>query len=117
MKLGQKVRFQKSLVDVYNRQQDIDKHETLKFAKENGMIIIQVDNGPYVDSKWEVKKHDTIQEGIICGVRTVDITGYLDSEWGGWIPGKRKKVYLVARNMVGFDRVPEEFIEEVCQHE
>ena len=50
-------------------------------------------------------------------MRTVDITGYLDSEWGGWIPGKRKKVYLVARNMVGFDRVPEEFIEEVCQHE
>ena len=36
MKLGQKVRFQKSLVDVYNRQQDIDKQETLKFAKENG---------------------------------------------------------------------------------
>ena len=63
MKLGQKVRFQKSLVDVYNRQQDIDKQETLKFAKENGMIIIQVDNGPYVDSKWEVKNMTQSNKG------------------------------------------------------
>lgn len=45
---------------------------------------------------------------MICGVRTIDISGHLDDE--GWKFGKRKKVYLVARNMTSLDRVPEEFI-------
>lgn len=104
MKLGDKVKFQKALTS-YNC--DWDKEESIKFAKEHGIFVDE--NSNYIGSKWKVKKFKDIQEGMICGIRNIDISGSFDYE-EGWVFGQKKKVYLVAINMTGFLRVPEEFI-------
>lgn len=111
MKLGDKIQYQKCLIKSNWIRNDIDKEATKEFAIKNGMRYDEGDiycDGWTVFSKWKVKKYLEIQTGMICGVRTIDISGHLDDE--GWKFGKRKKVYLVARNMASLDRVPEEFI-------
>lgn len=111
MKLGDKVKFNKSLTSS-RWHADWDKEESIKFAKEHHIFVEESNEyvkGAYIKSKWKVKKFKDVQEGIVCGVRSIDISGYFDYD-EGWIFGEKKKVYLVARNMTGFDRVPEEFI-------
>lgn len=111
MKLGDKVKFQKSLT-ASKWHQDWDKDETIKFAAENKISVFegkQYTNGICVRSKWKVKKLKEAQEGIICGVRTIDLNGSYNYE-DGYCFGDSKKVYLVAVNLSGFLRVPEEFI-------
>jgi hypothetical protein len=113
-KLGNKVKFQKSLIlSKLCKCGDFDKKETLKFANENGLYYEEDDdiyiNGLTVLSRWKVRKFENIQEGMICGVRTVDLSGQWDREYG-YIYGQRKKVYLIATNLRGFYVVPEEFI-------
>lgn len=111
MKLGDKIKFQKVLTSS-RWHADWDKEESIKFAKENGIYVKEgkeYTNGVFIKSKWKVKKFKDTQEGMICGVRNIDISGSLDYE-DGWVFGLRKKVYLVATNMTGFLRVPEEFI-------
>lgn len=111
MKLGDKVKFQKALTSS-KWHVDWDREESIKFAKENGIYFRESNEykaGVFIKSKWKVKKFESIQEGMVCGVRTIDISGSLDYE-DGWVFGLKKKVYLVATNMTGFLRVPEEFI-------
>jgi len=112
MKLGDRIRYQKCLIANKKWSGNIDKEATKEFAKTNGMRYLEGDifiDGWTVLSKWKVKSYPTIQEGIICGIRYIDITGGLNDEYV-WEFGKRKKVYLVARNLTTFDKVPEEFI-------
>ena len=108
MKLGDIIQFQNAITD---SRWDWDEKETIKFAKKNKMPIKFDDifsGGFCVRSKWKVRKYDLIKEGMVCGVRYIDISGRFED--GYWEFGKRKKVYLVALNMSGFVRVPEEFI-------
>ena len=112
MKLGDRVQYKKCLIASKWFCGDIDKEATKEFAITNGMRYAEGDfyyDGWTVLSKWKVKTYPEVQTGIICGVRTIDISGQYDYD-EGWTSGKKKKVYLVARNMTGFDRVPEEFI-------
>ena len=111
MKLGDKVKFNKSFTSS-RWHADWDKEESIKFAKENRIFIREGSeyiNGVFIRSKWKVKKFKDVQEGMVCGVRSIDISGYLGYE-EGWMFGAKKKVYLVATNLTGFWRVPEEFI-------
>ena len=48
----------------------------------------------------EGEKHKDIQEGIIYGVRTLDLNGIYNYE-DGYCRGDSKKVYLVAVNLSG----------------
>ena len=57
----------------------------------------------------EGEKHKDIQEGIIYGVKVLDLNGIYNYE-DGYCRGDSKKVYLVAVNLSGFLRLPEEFI-------
>lgn len=109
-----KVKFQKVLTSPKQWLWlcDWDKEESLKFANDNNISTrddTRYPNGVFIQSKWRVKKYEKIQEGMICGVRSIDITGSCDVEFG-WEFGEKKRVYLVAINMTGFFRVPEEFI-------
>ncbi|MDD4804462.1 MAG: hypothetical protein PHN69_04740 [Candidatus Pacebacteria bacterium] len=111
IKLGDKVEFKKALTSS-KWHADWDAEETKKFAAENNITVIEDSRfagGIRVRSKWKVKKFLNIQEGIICGVRTIDLNGSYGYE-DGYCFGDHKKVYLVAVNMTGFLRIPEEFI-------
>jgi hypothetical protein len=108
LKLGDKIKFQKALTSS-KWQSDWDREESIKFAKKHNIFVSESTNGVFIKSKWKVKKFKKIQEGMICGVRNIDISGFSDYEYG-WEFGKKKKVYLVAQNLTGFSRVPEEFI-------
>lgn len=103
MKLGQKVRFQKELKK--NEYWNVDKEETEKFRESKGI-------GPDGLLHWQVRKHETVLEGIVCGKRVISLNGYYDGE-GYYDFRKRLNIYLVATNMSGFHRVPEEWLEVV----
>lgn len=111
MRLGDKVRFKKALTSS-RWCTDWDKEESIKFAKENNVAVHESSeyvNGVFIGSKWRVRKFEDVQEGMLCGVRNVDINGIFNWE-DGYSFSDRKKVYLIATNLKGFWRVPEEFI-------
>ena len=99
LKLGQKVRFKKEFVKGFH------------LTKEEQALGIQ----------YGVLKHETEKEGIIAGVRNIGYKGYWDCDTGEygqsygtwWNVEETKKVYLIATNLRGFHRVPEEFIEVI----
>lgn len=114
MKLGEKVRFKKALVAVPSSYESWDIEETKKFAKENNITVFEDSSyykGVIVKSRWKVRTYDNVQEGIICGVRNIDLNGSFDYEYG-YSFGNSKKVYLVAKDLRGLLRIPEEFILE-----
>jgi len=105
-KLGDVIYFKKSLIPVKKSffHKSIDREATKEFAIKRKIGYIEGEHlygGFSMPSKWWVKSYQTLQKGMVCGARNI------------WINGKQIKVYLIARNMAGFDRVPEEFIESV----
>ena len=119
-KLGYRVLYQKRLTE---KPRMADKEETIKWADENKIEVCNrnsnehgssyIPHGWWIRSKWEVQTLDKPFIGVICGIRNIDITGSANEEYY-WEFGERKKVYIVARNLRGFDRVPEEFITGVA---
>lgn len=98
MKLGQKVRFKKYL----------RKNNYCNWCSEN------------LDKDFDYQKYDTIKlgkekEGIVCGKRVISYRGYTYQDEYGWhhVSLEKKVIVLVANNMMGFYRVPEEWLEEV----
>lgn len=97
-KLGDVIYFKKSLIPAKKPffHKSIDREATKEFAIKRKIKYIEGEH-----SKWWVKSYPTLQKGMVCGIRNI------------WINGEKIRVYLIARNMAGFDRVPEEFIESI----
>ena len=99
MKLGQKVRFR-------------------KYLRKNNYCNWYSGS---LDEDKDYQKYSTIElnediEGIICGKRVIGFRGYtyIDYEYGTEYTSLEKKtVILVANQMMGFYRVPEEWLEEM----
>ena len=101
LKLGQKIKFQKELIkDEYKRSSDTDQF----YAKFPGSIA----NREKHMRKHGVKDNGKVMEGIMCGKRVIDMDGCPDE--GYFQPGHKQIVYLIAVDVRGFHRVPEEFI-------
>lgn len=91
MKLGDKVKFDRELIIRKNSRRWKEEERTREL------------------------KHDMPLTGIICGVRTIVSKGILEGgidESYYLVPTEYKKVYLVATDLRGFHRVPEEWIIE-----
>src|SRR5690554_4068083 len=98
MELGQKVRFKKYL----------RKNNYCNWY--SGSLDKNVD---YL--KYATIKLDKEEEGIICGKRVISYRGYTDQDEYGWhhTSLEKKTVILVANQMMGFYRVPEERLEKL----
>lgn len=101
MKLGDKVKFQKELQKSKSRIRNISD-EMIQFAKNRG---VSIKNG----LKWSIYDNKTVLSGVICGKRNIDMNGSFSYD-DGFCFGKSTSVYLVATNLTGFHRVPEEFL-------
>lgn len=117
MKLGQKVIFQKEL----KKKCNISESETLEFLGSVGAIsprnLEKIRKGAkYLLPNWGIYDNKKHLKGIIAGVRNIDITGSMDYE-DGYIHGNKLKVYLIATNLRGFHRVPDDFILETLEKE
>lgn len=58
--------------------------------------------------RLRIKEFPETQEGMVCGVRNLSLARIEGMLWE-----KSRRVYLVAQHMQDFDKVPEDFIEEV----
>lgn len=111
MNLGDKVKFRKELRKGINLKTD----ETLEFVKltkvRNEIDLQKRINNPacYSYANWGVWDNGKVIEGVYCGKRMIDMTGRADYE-GYYEFGTRLTVHLIATNVMGFHRVPEEFI-------
>lgn len=115
MKLGQKVLFRKEL----KKRCNISSKETLEFLGSVGAIspwkLKKIKKGArYLLPNWGIYDNKKHLEGIIVGVRNIDITGTMDYE-DGYIQGNKLKVYLIATNLRGFHRVPKHFIARMSE--
>ena len=102
MKLGQKVKFKKYLrKNNYCNWYDYGKDLSSDYQK------------------WSEIKLDEEKEGIVCGKRIISYRGYTESdEYGLYhISLEKKVVILVAAQMMGFYRVPAEWLEVVEDEE
>ncbi len=100
LKLGQKVKFQKEVLK--RRKYECDPGETEALKNSLGLKKHRMN--------WNVRVNKKVQEGIICGIRHVDLNGAFDNSDGYYEFGKPLRVYLVATGMSGFHRVPEQFL-------
>ena len=111
MNLGDKVKFRKELRKGINLKTD----ETLEFVKvtkiRNEIDLQKRINNPvyYSYANWGVWDNEKVIEGVYCGKRMIDMTGKADYE-GFYEFGTKIVVYLIATNVMGFHRVPKEFI-------
>lgn len=92
IKLGDRVMFSRELVFIKNFTYDKEEARALEF------------------------KHPAEKTGVVCGVRTYPSKAIL--RFGGDSPDQLEvtqyqQVYLVATDLRGFHRVPEEWIEEI----
>lgn len=88
MKLGDRVRFSGELVKVGARH----------FLQREEL--------------WTEFKYDRPLEGIVCGKRRIARYGELEYDYTLSIE-EYQQVYLIATDLRGFHRVPEEWIEKV----
>ena len=99
MKLGDKVKFSMELV------------------KQPQQIDISENSGTW--HLWFSKEHKTTLTGIVCGIRTIAETMAWTRKRSGldgvddYIEKTHVKVYLIATNLRGFHRVPEEWLEPI----
>ena len=102
MKLGQKVKFKKYL----------RKNNHCNWYDRSLMEDVDY-------QKYATIKLDEAEEGIICGKRVISYRGYTDhDEYGSYhVSLEKKVVILVANQMMGFYRVPAEWLEEVEDEE
>jgi hypothetical protein len=114
MELGQKVRFQKEL----KRDSSAHKPESIQWAIGKGLTRrksleeyenLSLHSGYDKAIQWGVVDNGKVLEGVYCGKRNIDIDGRYDWE-GGYEFGRKMTVYLIATNIMGFHRVPEDFI-------
>lgn len=95
MELGQEVRFNKEL----KKGKNLEYSDNLYYEYKNGL-------------RWGTVEHEKELKGIVCGKRTISYRGWVDKDYGNFVTEEYKQVYLVATNMKGFHRVPEEWIKE-----
>jgi hypothetical protein len=100
-KLGESVRFKK---------------EYLYKLRSNPIVADENEEGGHY-FRYGIQEHAEIKSGIICGRRRLviekDIEVCTDGDgrfWGRGYNYKYQSVYLIASNMSGFHRVPEEWI-------
>lgn len=111
MNLGDKVKFQKELKKGIN----LNTEDTLEFVKNANIrsekeLERRISRHPFCSyANWGVWDNEKVIEGIYCGKRMIDMTGKADYE-GFYEFGTKIVVYLIATNVMGFHRVPKEFI-------
>ncbi|MFW6016643.1 MAG: hypothetical protein ACOCRK_09405 [bacterium] len=100
MKLGQKVKFSKEL----KKGENLPYSDKLYYEYKDGL-------------RWGTVEHEEEIEGIICGKRTIAYRGSYDPDYFEFNTKAYKQVYLIATDMRGFHRVPEEWLtkEEVSE--
>jgi hypothetical protein len=91
-----------------------NKEVTQEFAKMYGLDFVESSsciNGFFIPrTKLKGFKLDTKRVGIVCGKRSLGADIYSDEGYCDGI-NKRIPVYLIANNLRGFYRVPEQWLE------